>query len=94
MFYKGELIRNIANGVTGSYLRVFRTTGVGEIIVAKCGDGRQYRAPEDEWESLDKEINPHRYVNPEIRGEYEIVLGNEIANAFRTPSKYFTNEND
>jgi hypothetical protein len=52
MFCKGQRIRNITNGIVGTYLRTFRATGVGEIIIIQCPDGRQYRAPEYEWESI------------------------------------------
>jgi phosphodiesterase/alkaline phosphatase D-like protein len=52
MFYRGQVIKNITNGITGAYVKTFRATGFGNIIVVMCLDGRQYRAPEEEWKAV------------------------------------------
>lgn len=64
MFYKGQKIRNRTNGITGAYMRTFRATGVGEIIVVKCLDDREYRAPEYEWEDTDNLYSSTKTARP------------------------------
>lgn len=46
------LLRNKTNGIIGELLRKFRATGFGWITVVRVPDGREYRAPSEEWEKL------------------------------------------
>jgi len=41
---------NKTNGVKGWFIKRYKVTGRGYSIMVQCEDGRQYYAPEEEWE--------------------------------------------
>lgn len=43
-------LRNKTNGIIGTFVREFRATGFGMIVIVQVPDGRLYRAPKAEWE--------------------------------------------
>ena len=50
----GQLLMNVEDGIIGTFLREFRATGFGDITIVKTLDGREYKAPSDEWKSTEE----------------------------------------
>ena len=48
MFKVGEKL-NSTDGIVGTFVREFRATGIGYLIVVRVADGREYKAPSNEW---------------------------------------------
>lgn len=54
MFKVGQLLMHVEEGIIGTFLKEFRATGVGYITVVKTLDGREYKAPNNEWQSTEE----------------------------------------
>lgn len=53
-FQEGDKLVNTTNRITGEFVKEFRATGFGLIVVVKVPDGRLYRAPKNEWRKSEK----------------------------------------
>lgn len=52
MFKSGQMLINRTDGIIGVFVREFRATGFGYITIVRVADGREYKAPSDEWELM------------------------------------------
>lgn len=48
-FRPGQKLVCKSTGVTGHFEKLFRATGIGEIVIVRVPDGRLYRAPLSDW---------------------------------------------
>lgn len=52
MFYPGQIIRHKTNRIIGAFIKRYKVTGAGYSIRVMCMDGREYYAPEEQWEAV------------------------------------------